>query len=105
MKLTRNSKIITELVGKFKYKDSNMSLMAWNDSFATHVGDVDSHHGKLIDLMNEICRGIMLEKKVTVDNTLDGLVDFIVMHFGYEEIMLPNIRREIPKPATNFYLF
>jgi len=86
MKLTRNSEIITELVSKFKYKDPNMSLMAWNDSFSTHVGEVDSHHGKLIELINEIYRGIMLEKdKVIVDNTLDELVDFTVMHFGYEE--------------------
>jgi methyl-accepting chemotaxis protein len=86
MKLTRNSEIITELVSKFKYKDPNMSLMAWNDSFATHVGEVDSHHGKLIDLINEIYRGIMLEKdKAIVDSTLDELVNFTVMHFGYEE--------------------
>ncbi len=86
MKLTRNSEIINKLVSKFKYKDPNMSLMAWNDSFATHVGEVDSHHSKLIDLINEIYKGIMLEKeKVVVDNTLDELVNFTVMHFGYEE--------------------
>lgn len=86
MKLTRNSEIINKLVSKFKYKDPNMSLMAWNDSFATHVGEVDSHHNKLIDLINEIYRGIMLEKdKVVVDSSLDELVDFTVMHFGYEE--------------------
>jgi methyl-accepting chemotaxis protein len=86
MKLTRNSEIINKLVSKFKYKDPNMSLMAWNDSFATHVGEVDSHHSKLIDLINEIYRGIMLEKeKVVVDNTLNELVNFTVMHFGYEE--------------------
>ena len=86
MKLTRNSEIITELVSKFKYKDPNMSLMAWNDSFATHVGEVDSHHGRLIELINEIYQGIMLEKdKVIVDSTLDELVNFTVMHFGYEE--------------------
>jgi methyl-accepting chemotaxis protein len=84
--LTRNSEIITNLVNKFKYKDPNMSLMAWNDSFATEVGDVDTHHKRLIDLINEIYRGIMLEnEKSAVDNTLNELVDFTVMHFKYEE--------------------
>jgi methyl-accepting chemotaxis protein len=84
--LTRNSGIITSLVNKFKYKDPNMSLMAWNDAFATHVGDVDTHHKRLIDFINEIYRGIMLEKdKETVDQTLNELVDFTVMHFAYEE--------------------
>lgn len=85
-KLTSNAELISSLVGKFKYKDENMSLMAWNDSFATHVGDVDAHHKKLIDFINNIYRGIMLEKgKEVVDKTLDELVDFTVMHFGYEE--------------------
>ncbi len=84
--LTKNSEIITSLVNKFKYKDPNMSLMAWNESFATHVGEVDAHHKRLIDLINEIYRGIMLEKeKEVVDNTLNDLVEFTVMHFKYEE--------------------
>jgi methyl-accepting chemotaxis protein len=84
--LTHNSQIITSLVNKFKYKDPNMSLMGWNDSFATNVGDVDAHHKKLIDLINDIYRGIMLEKsKDMIDRTLNELVDFTVMHFAYEE--------------------
>ena len=84
--LIQNSELISRLVDKFKYKDPNMSLMAWNDSFATHVGDVDTHHKRLIDLINEIYRGIMLEKdKEVVDNTLNELVNFTVMHFAYEE--------------------
>lgn len=85
-KLTRNADLISSLVNKFKYKDSNMSLMAWNDAFATNVGDVDAHHKKLIDFINEIYRGIMLEKgKDVVDKALGGLVEFTVMHFAYEE--------------------
>jgi methyl-accepting chemotaxis protein len=84
--LTKNANIITGLVSKFKYKDPNMCLMAWNDSFATNVGDVDTQHKRLIDLINEIYRGIMLEKgKEAIDNTLNELVNFTVMHFGYEE--------------------
>ena len=85
-RLTQNAELITSLVNKFKYKDSNMCLMAWNDSFATNVGEVDAHHKRLIDFINEIYQGIMLEKdKDVVDKALDGLVDFTVMHFAYEE--------------------
>lgn len=85
-KLTENAESITGLVNKFKCKDSNMTLMAWNESFATNVGDVDTQHKKLIGFINEIYRGIMLEKgKDLVDKTLSELVDFTVMHFGYEE--------------------
>ena len=85
-KLTRNAETITNLVAKFKYKDPNMSLMVWNDSFATQVGDVDTHHKRLIELINEIYRGIMLEQgKEVVDSKLNELVNFTVMHFGYEE--------------------
>ncbi len=84
--LTRNADLITSLVNKFKYKDPNMSLMAWNDGFATHVGEVDAHHKRLIDFINEIYQGIMLEKdKDVVDKALGGLVEFTVMHFAYEE--------------------
>ena len=85
-KLTNNAELITGLVSKFKYKDANMSLMGWNDAFATNVGDVDAHHKKLINFINEIYQGIMLEKgKEVVDKTLSELVDFTVMHFAYEE--------------------
>ncbi len=85
-KLTQNADLITSLVSKFKYKDPNMSLMAWNEAFATNVGDVDDHHKKLIGYVNEIYRGIMLEKnKEEVDATLGELVNFTVTHFGYEE--------------------
>lgn len=85
-RLTQNADLITNLVNKFKYKDPDMSLMAWNDAFATNVGEVDTHHKKLIDFINEIYRGIMLEQgKDVVDTTLDELVNFTVMHFGYEE--------------------
>lgn len=85
-RLTQNAELITRLVAKFKYKDPNMSLMAWNDAFVTHTGDVDVQHKRLVDLINQIYRGIMLEKgKETVDSTLNELVEFTVMHFGYEE--------------------
>ncbi len=85
-RLTQNADLITSLVNKFKYKHPNMSLMAWNDAFATNVGDVDTHHKKLIDFINEIYQGIMLEKdKGVVDKALGELVDFTVMHFAYEE--------------------
>ena len=84
--LTGNAELITSLVGKFKYKDPNMTLMGWNDAFATHVGDVDNQHKKLIEFINEIYRGIMLEKgKDVVDKVLGELVDFTVKHFAYEE--------------------
>jgi len=85
-KLTHSSELISSLVSKFKYKDPNMNLMAWNDAFATNVGDVDAQHKKLIGYVNEIYRGIMLERnKEEVDSTLGELVNFTVTHFGYEE--------------------
>ena len=97
-RLTQSSELISDLVGKFKYKDPNMSLMAWNDSFATHVGDVDTHHKRLIDLINEIYRGIMLEKgKEVVDKTLNELVDFTVIHFVYEESLFDKYSYEDSK--------
>ncbi len=77
---------LSRLVGKFQYKDANMTIMNWNDSFKTNVGEVDAHHGKLIDLINDVYQGVMLEKgKPVVDTALDALAEFTVKHFDYEE--------------------
>ncbi len=84
--LSKVSAILQKVVGKFTYKSDTMTLMDWNDALSVNVGEVDKHHKILINLINEVYRGVMLkwpEKKI--HDTLDELVNFTHTHFAYEE--------------------
>lgn len=74
------------LVDKFQYRDQAMTLMDWNDSFSVGIREIDTQHKRLIDLINQLYRGIMLEQgDEVIGGTLDELVNYTVNHFGYEE--------------------
>ena len=76
------------LVEKFRYRDDAMTLMDWNESFTVHIQEIDRQHQRLIDLINDVYRGVLLEKgDEIIGKTLDELVGYTQTHFGYEEKM------------------
>ncbi len=84
--LSRVSGILEQVVGKFTYKSESMTLMDWNDALSVNIAEIDNHHKRLINLINDVYRGIMLEKpEDSIHRTLDELVSFTQTHFAYEE--------------------
>ncbi len=84
--LSKVSGILENVVGKFTYKSESMTLMGWNDALSVNVKEIDNHHKRLINLINDVYRGIMMEKpEGLVHRTLDELVSFTQTHFAYEE--------------------
>jgi methyl-accepting chemotaxis protein len=79
---------LKNLVGQFKYKNESMTLMDWNDSFTVDIQEIDNQHKRLIDLINQVYKGMMMQEgKEVLGKALESLVDYTKTHFGYEERM------------------
>lgn len=79
---------LKNLVSQFKYKNESMTLMDWNDSFTVNIQEIDNQHKRLIDLINQVYKGMMMQEgKEALGKALESLVDYTKTHFGYEERM------------------
>jgi methyl-accepting chemotaxis protein len=79
---------LKNLVSQFKYRNESMTLMDWNDSFSVNIQEIDNQHKCLIDLINQVYKGMMMnEGKEVLGKALGDLVDYTKTHFGYEERM------------------
>ncbi len=85
-KLKSMGEELGNIVNRFKYQDDAMSLMVWNDNFSVNIKEIDRQHKCLIDLINDVYRGMMADKgKEAVGHSLEVLVEYTQNHFGYEE--------------------
>jgi methyl-accepting chemotaxis protein len=84
--LSRFAEELNQLVNRFKYRDESMTLMNWNDAFSVNIREIDNQHKQLIDLINRVYRGMMLDEgKEVIGQALEALVQYTANHFGYEE--------------------
>lgn len=63
-----------------------MPYMEWNDTLSVGVTSVDAQHKKLVAMLNELFDAMSSERgQEVVIKTLDGLINYTVTHFAYEE--------------------
>jgi len=63
-----------------------MALFQWCDDYSVKVPSIDAQHRKLVDMLNALHDGMTVgnsAEKLAV--LLDGLVEYTVIHFAYEE--------------------
>lgn len=69
-----------------------MPLFTWNNEYSVGVGDMDSHHKKLFDIINQLHDAM---KDGHADDQLAAiireLVDYTKYHFGEEEKLMEQI--------------
>lgn len=66
-----------------------MALISWTaEQFGTSVPVCDDQHQKLFDLLNELHELAAAGDRAAVGGKLDGLIDYVVMHFQTEERMM-----------------
>lgn len=65
------------------------ALFAWSDSYDVGIEEINRQHKVLIEIINEI---INLQQngrsKELIRRVLDGMIDYTVNHFGYEEYLM-----------------
>ncbi|MRI32538.1 hemerythrin [Endozoicomonas sp. OPT23] len=64
-------------------------LFTWTDELSVGIEEIDEQHKVLVDLLNELHRGIMEKhgSEVTIE-VLDRLVEYTRIHFALEESLM-----------------
>lgn len=69
------------------------AFINWDEKFLLNISEIDTHHEKLVDLINELyngvfeCTDIAQESELT-ERTLVKLQDYTKYHFSAEEKMM-----------------
>ena len=64
-------------------------LITWSDQLSVGVASIDSQHRKLIDLINDLHAAMASGRGAeTLGRTFNGLVDYTLSHFSYEESLM-----------------
>lgn len=63
-----------------------LALINWSNDLSVQVGPVDNQHKELIRLINDLNDAMLKGKsKEVTSKILDGLANYTVEHFGFEE--------------------
>lgn len=63
-----------------------MAYMDWSDKLSVGVDSVDAQHKRLVAMVNELFDAMKGgHGKDALGKTLDGLIQYTVYHFSYEE--------------------
>ncbi|GFO69122.1 hypothetical protein GMLC_27010 [Geomonas limicola] len=70
-----------------------MSAIAWNNSFALGLPEIDEHHRHLLDLFAKTYQ-LFLEKrdKAELEEVIDELINYATYHFAVEERLMAEYR-------------
>lgn len=62
-----------------------MAYMQWTDDLATGIRVIDDQHKRIISYINELDHARQTGSAEEVEHVLDGLLDYTVTHFEFEE--------------------
>ena len=65
-----------------------MTFMVWDPSLDTGIEVIDEQHKKIVDYINELHDAALLDDRDKVSQVLDGLINYTISHFAFEEDML-----------------
>lgn len=61
------------------------TVFIWNDSLSTGIRSIDRQHRGFIDLINQLHYAIKAEDRESITDIINGLIDYTVSHFSFEE--------------------
>jgi len=66
-----------------------MTLFKWHDQYSVGIDEIDNHHKKLIQLINDLGQGLIQGKNgETVARVIDEVDDYARYHFSAEERLM-----------------
>jgi methyl-accepting chemotaxis protein len=85
-KLYKIADDLQKIVATDQSNKDSIVLMSWNDTFSVNIQEIDNHHKRLIELINQVYRGKVLNlESREIGKILDELVKYTKFHFGFEE--------------------
>ncbi len=68
--------------------ESKAIYWKWDDSLALGIEVIDDQHRRIVDYINELHRAHRNGLREKVDEVLQGLVDYTISHFSFEENLM-----------------
>ena len=65
-----------------------METVAWQQSFDTGIEEIDNQHRQLLGYLNELGAAIRFKDQGKITSVLDGLSDYTMSHFAFEETLM-----------------
>ncbi len=66
-----------------------MPLMEWKDQYSVNIKEMDEQHKKLVEIINKHSIAVKSkEEREVLKNTIEGLLDYIEVHFNREEELM-----------------
>ncbi len=80
---------ITEENTKIDAKGTDQNKLVWSDEYSVNIKEMDEQHKKLVEIINKHSIAVKSkEKREVLKNTLEGLLDYIEVHFNREEKLM-----------------
>lgn len=64
-----------------------MSIV-WLDKYDTGIAEVDGQHRQIVDYLNQLHKAKLAKDSKGVREVMDGMVDYTLSHFAFEEAMM-----------------
>ncbi len=62
-----------------------MAFMTWDNSLDTGISAIDAQHKQIVTFINDLHEAASKDDKKMVEDVLEGLVNYTVSHFAFEE--------------------
>lgn len=62
-----------------------MATIEWNADWNTGIDEIDAQHKRIVYYINRLERSTETGKKEDIRSVMDGLIDYTISHFDYEE--------------------
>jgi hemerythrin len=76
-----------------------MSYLVWQDDLNTGIQVIDDQHKRIVDMINSLHQAkVSVGSGGEVGEVLNGLVDYTLSHFAFEESLLEEAGYEFTRP-------
>ncbi len=75
-----------------------MAHLVWTDNLNTGIDVIDNQHRQIVKLINQLDDARKTDNRARVGKVIDGLVEYTISHFAFEEAMLEDVNYEFVRP-------
>lgn len=65
-----------------------MTYWTWDQELSVNIDEIDHQHQRIIEYINELDVAYRSDDQKMVDEVLNGLIDYTLTHFAFEEEMM-----------------
>lgn len=75
-----------------------MAHLVWTDDLNTGIDVIDDQHRQIVALINQLYDARQSHNRALVGEVIDGLVEYTISHFAFEESMMEDVNYEFVRP-------